>query len=40
MTTLAKIVHQFCSDQAGAANNHDLHFVINVRLFLEGLGSS
>jgi hypothetical protein len=40
MATLAKIVHQLCSDQAGAANNHDFHFVIHVRLLLEGFGSS
>jgi hypothetical protein len=25
MATLAKVVYQFCSDQAAAANDHDLH---------------
>ena len=40
MATLAKIVHQLCSDEASAANNHDLHFVIHVRLFLEGFFGS
>src|SRR5438094_8752729 len=36
MATLAKVVYQFCSDEPSAANNHDLHFVIHVRLLLEG----
>jgi hypothetical protein len=36
MTTLAKNVYHLGSNEAGAANNHDLHFVTHMRLFLEG----
>src|SRR6476660_8495524 len=32
MATLPKIVHQLCSDEASASDNHDLHFVTPVRL--------
>jgi hypothetical protein len=30
MATLAKIVHQLCSDEAGASDHYDLHFIIHV----------
>jgi hypothetical protein len=38
MASLAKVVHQFCSDQAGAAYDHDLHVLIYMCLFLQGFG--
>jgi hypothetical protein len=37
MAALTKIIHQLCSDEASASNNHDLHFVTHMRLLLEGL---
>jgi hypothetical protein len=34
MTTLPQIVDHLRSNEAGAANDYDLHFAIHVRLFL------
>jgi len=32
MATLAKVVYQFCSDQAAAPNDYDLRFIIHAHL--------
>ena len=40
MATLAKVVYEFCSDQAAAPNDYDLRFIIHVHLFLEGFFGS